>query len=382
MWINSLDKSENFELKYQDNQSLGLELYYFSDINKFDLIDAKEEIRLWQIVQLCIKEENNILSKLINWSIKLSWDKESIKLLSNIQLLIKREYKTWKKIRETSNEKVKLLKNIRKRKAHLVMDEKEKNIFYKILEEGELATNEFMNANFRLVREIALKYKNKIWWLQLLDLIQEWNIWLLYSVKNFDPTRWNSFYTYAKNNVKKSIVMYIQNQLFIRIHNGHIHNVFNLLKETVRLSHKLLREPTIEELSVWFGKTIEETKKLIRINSIAFGKSIYSLSHPVLDSEKTTFWDLVRDTNLLDLEEQVYQKMLKEKLNEIMDWFSQREKEIIDRVFWLNGKKEESYRKIWKKISISHERVSQIKKNIIEKIRIICEEREIWVDDF
>lgn len=91
----------------------------------------------------------------------------------------------------------------------------QKRVLRQRVAEGEIARNQFINANLRLVVSIAKKYKHDV--LTLADLVQEGNIGLMRAFEKFDHTRGFKFSTYASWWVRQGITRAILQSDMIRL---------------------------------------------------------------------------------------------------------------------------------------------------------------------
>ena len=133
-------------------------------------------------------------------------------------------------------------------KYDLLKAEDEPILAKRILEGDEEAKQTLINANLRLVVNIAKHYVGR--GMLFLDLIQEGNLGLMKAVDKFDYTKGYKFSTYATWWIRQAITRAIADQArTIRIP---VHMVETINKMT-RIQRQLIqdfgREPTAEEIS-------------------------------------------------------------------------------------------------------------------------------------
>lgn len=385
----NLDDIENSDFDKNDIQeifvngkNIDIVTDYLSEIWKIDLIDIEEEKRLWTIIQDFLREEERIFCLLINWTIKLSWDKKNNKLLSDSQEL-KKLTSTPNKVRiELEKIRTKLFKNIRMWEADLVMDEEEKSNFYKLQEKWELAIDKFIKANLRLVVKIAYKYIDRAWSLKISDLIQEWNIWLLRAVKKFKPEEYeNKFSTYASWWIKQAIKSAIQTKsatIYIPRLDENRLILLVKAKETFRLQN--WRLPTNEELVNELKITMKELTDFLLRLSLLNNWTIISLDSLIWEDESLTLIETLKN-NDLNPEQERERTIVKKVVSEILSSLTQREKSIVEMRFGLNGKDNFSLSQIWDKIGVSRERIRQIEVVQINKLRKKIKQMNISKED-
>ncbi len=372
------EEQENYEEDKIDPFS-----QYLLDMGKFDLITVEEEKRLWEIIQLFLHKEDEIFEWLIDWTIKLSWDVENHKLLSSIRYLKNVENRTWKIILKVKDKRAELFRNIKLwKKANLIMDEEEKEFFYKLREYWEQAIDKFAKANLRLVIKIALDYKNKSWWLSISDLIQEWNIWLLKAVRKFNPESENKFSTYAAWWIRQAISSAILSKTG---------DIYVPKKDKERLSkitsikrkfiQKEWRFPTDEELAIKSETSIEEMTDFLKRVSILNKGSLISIDSPIWSHDESfTVEDTLVDTSIQP-EQKIQLLNVSEIINKILIKLDKREKNIIELRFWLNWNEEHTLDEIWKKIGVTKEAIRQTQVKVIKRLKKIIEGKNIQEDD-
>ncbi len=113
---------------------------------------------------------------------------------------------------------------------------------------GSAATEQFINANLRLVVSIAKRYQSSE--LPLLDLVQEGNLGLIHAVSKFDWRKGFKFSTYATWWIKQAISRGIDNTgrtIRLPVHAGD--QVRRCLRTKRQMESQTGRTPTFAELA-------------------------------------------------------------------------------------------------------------------------------------
>jgi len=97
-----------------------------------------------------------------------------------------------------------------------------------------------------------------------------------------------------------------------------------------RLTQELTREPLMEELATELDMDIKKVRQIMRIS-----QDILSLDAPVGSEEDTSLGDFIEDDKTMAPDEQTNMNLLKENLNEMLDFLTPRERKIIKMRFGL-----------------------------------------------
>lgn len=259
------------------------------------------------------------------------------------------------------------------RQFELLNSKEERELLEKAQNGDEAAKEKMINSNLRLVTSIAKFYKNQ--GISYADLIQEGNIGLINAINKFDLRKEVRFSTYASWWIRQNISLSLQkiNQIKIPAH-------MNILAAKVRqekgkLNQELGYEPSIAEISKRTNISEEKIKTILGLE-----QNISSLDTPIGEEEKTTLGELIEDNNIDVPEESYAKKDLKKQLDKVLNSLTKREKEIIVYRYGLNGKKPLSLEAVGDRIGISRERVRQIEKEAMSKLRHPA--RTKWLKDF
>jgi RNA polymerase primary sigma factor len=246
----------------------------------------------------------------------------------------------------------------------LLTPEEELSLAKRAQKGDEFARKRMIEANLRFVVNVAKKYQNQ--GMPLIDLINEGNIGLMTALDKFDPDKGYHFISYAVWWIRQSVMKAInEKSRAVRLPLNRTNELLQIQKAQRSLMKDLSTDdPTMEDIGTLTGFEPEHVSNLLSIS-----RDLISLDAPVFnDGSTSNIGDFIEDESQ-NPEQSLMDASLKEDVRSLLATLSDKEREIIELRFGLEGKTPMSLKEIGELYNLTKERIRQIEKKALERLR-------------
>jgi RNA polymerase primary sigma factor len=239
-----------------------------------------------------------------------------------------------------------------------------KLLLQSLVEDGILAREHLIKANTRLVVSVAKRYVGR--GVPFLDLIQEGNLGLMKAVEKFDYHRGFRFSTYATWWIRQTITRSIADQgRTIRVPVHMVDRIRQLYKITHEMEQTLGRIPNTTELADKLELPIDKIEWMLQVSWLPL-----SLESPINDDEEDSeLGQFVEDQFTPSPMDSTYAKLLREKIEEVLESLPPREARILRLRFGLENGHNYTLEEVGEKFGLTRERIRQIESKALRRLR-------------
>lgn len=256
------------------------------------------------------------------------------------------------------------------KKIPLLTNDEETQLATKATAGDKAARDKLLTSNMRFVIKIASQYLNK--GLEYEDLISEGYLGLMKALDHFDVSKGYHFISYAVWWIRQSIMKAIVDfgrPIRLPVNKDAELTEIKRACHSVNPHGKKSEEEELEEVALKLGMTKHHIREMLNIS-----QEMISLDSPISGDSDTALVDTV-SAGTFTPEDAAIDASLKTEIDKAFVGLDKKSVEVLNMRYGLNGQGERTLKEVGEKMNLSRERVRQIEKHAIAKIRAnkICD---------
>ncbi len=256
------------------------------------------------------------------------------------------------------------------KKIPLLTNDEEIQLATRAAAGDKAARDKLLTSNMRFVIKIASQYLNK--GLEYEDLISEGYLGLMKALDHFDVSKGYHFISYAVWWIRQSIMKAIVDfgrPIRLPVNKDAELTEIKRACHSVNPHGKKSEEEELEEVALKLGMTKHHIREMLNIS-----QEMISLDSPISGDSDTALVDTVSAGSFTP-EDAAIDASLKTEIDKAFVGLDKKSVEVLNMRYGLNGQGERTLKEVGEKMNLSRERVRQIEKHAIAKIRAnkICD---------
>jgi RNA polymerase primary sigma factor len=246
-----------------------------------------------------------------------------------------------------------------------LLTREQENDYARRARDGEKRAKDMLvKSNLRFVVNVAKKYQNQ--GLPLSDLISEGNIGLMNAIERYDVDKGYHFISYAVWWIRQAILKAIcEKSRMIRLPLNRANELVQIEKVRKQIQGARGEEAETRHIAKQLNMSEEHVADLVNI-----ARDLISLETPVYnEKDSSLLGDFVEDEHYHAPEDVVLEQSLREDINETLTGLSEKEAEIVQYRFGLNGRSPLSLKEIGDRYGLTKERIRQIEKKALKRLQ-------------
>jgi RNA polymerase primary sigma factor len=246
----------------------------------------------------------------------------------------------------------------------MISPEEEVELAKRIKTGDDIALGKLIKANLRFVISVAKQYQHN--GLELEDLINEGNLGLITAAKRFDETRGFKFISYAVWWIRQSIIKAIsEKSRRIRLPANRSMDARKIAQAAIQIEQQHERQATEEEISELLDKNSDQIRELSK-----FTQKEISIDSTLREGDDSrSMMEVLADKNVSEPTKELMDQSLSKEIDNVLSTIDEKDAEILRLSFGLNDSYPMSLQDISTKLSISQERVRQIRNRALKRLR-------------